>query len=101
MDAYYERKDYAAIVSLFSDAGITDGTDAETILRMAESLGKSGDTRKAIALLESALNSRPEDGPLYLALAGYYQQIGNSQKANELTRKGKTHMEPGTAPSSP
>ena len=101
VDAYYERKDYAAIVSLFSDAGITDGTDAETILRMAESLGKSGDTRKAISLLESALNSRPEDGPLYLALAGYYQQIGNSQKANELTRKGKTHLGPRTAPSSP
>lgn len=92
VDAYYSQKDYAAIVSLYTDAGITEETDSETILRMAESLEKSGNTRKAISLLEEALSTRSNAGPLYLALASYYQETGNPQKAAELTRKGRSQL---------
>jgi len=93
VDAYYVRKDYAAILSLYKDVGITDQSDSDTILRIAESFGQSGAIQDAISLLESALQSRPENGPLDLALAGYYRTVGNTAKATELESKGKTHLQ--------
>jgi GWxTD domain-containing protein len=100
VDAYFSRKDYAAVVSLYHDASVTDTTDSETLLRIATSLEKTGKPKDAISLLESVLHQRPEEGPLYLALAGYYDEIGNVQKANELARKGKSYLTPdGKKPS--
>jgi tetratricopeptide (TPR) repeat protein len=92
VDAYFSKKDYAAVVSLFSDAGVTEGTDSETLLRIATSFEKRGSTPKAISVIEAALPSRPEDGPLYLALAQYYTEVGNAKKAAELTQKGKAFL---------
>jgi tetratricopeptide (TPR) repeat protein len=94
VDAYFSRKDYAAVVSLFSDAGVTEKTDSETLLRIATSFEKQGNTQQAISVLEAALQSRPEEGPLYLALAQYYGAVGNSQRAAELTTKGKSYLSP-------
>src|SRR5439155_8848345 len=90
VDAYFSRKDYAAVVSLFSDAGVTETTDSETLLRIATSLQKRGDTSKAISVLESVLPSRSEEGPLYLALAQYYTEVRNPKKAADLSQKGKS-----------
>ncbi len=92
VDAYFSKKDYAAVVSLYSDAGVTEGTDSETLLRIATSLEKRGSTPQAISVIENALPSRPEEGPLYLALAQYYIEVGNAQKAAELTQKGKSFL---------
>jgi Tetratricopeptide repeat len=92
VDAYFSKKDYAAVVSLFSDVGITEGTDSETLLRIATSLEKRGNTPKAISVIENAIQSRPEEGPLYLALAQYYGEAGNARKAAELTQKGKSYL---------
>src|SRR5436309_6032723 len=89
VDAYFSKKDYAAVVSLFSDAGVTERTDSETLLRIATSLEKNDRIREAISVLETALPSRPEEGPLYLALAQYYGEIGDAQRAAELTQKAK------------
>src|SRR5215472_6732080 len=89
VDAYYAKKDYAAVASLYSDRGITERTDSETILRIATSLDKNGKTRQAISVLEEALASHSAEGPLYLALAQYYSQIGSTEKALELTQKAK------------
>jgi len=94
VDAYFSRKDYAAVVTLFSDAGVTEKTDSETLLRIATSFQKQGNTLQAISVIEAALQSRPEEGPLYLALAQYYGTLGNSQKAAELTTKGKSYLSP-------
>src|SRR5216684_1999955 len=90
VDAYFSKKDYAAVVSLFFDAGVTERTDSETLLRIATSLEKRGNASQAISILESALPSRPGEGPLYLALAQYYTEIGNPRKAADLTQKGKS-----------
>src|SRR5258707_7768330 len=84
VDAYFSLKDYRAVVSLYNDAGITDSTDSLTIVRIASSLRATGKTDLAISLLETALRARPKDGPLYLALANYYGQIGNREKAADL-----------------
>lgn len=92
VDAYYNRKDYAAILSLYKDAGVTDQSDSATILRIAESFSQTGGTQDAISLLESALRTRQEDGPLYLALAEYYRKSGDLKKATELEAKGKSHL---------
>lgn len=98
VEAYYAQKGYAAILSLYKDAGTTDKTDAETILRISDSFERSGKPREAITLLEDALTSRPDNGPLYLALAGYYEEIGNSSMAVELTRKGKSLLSSSGSP---
>ena len=90
VDAYYSKKDYAAVVSLYSDAGITEHTDSETLLRIATSLDKNGKTVQAISVLEKAVASHPDQGPLYLALAQYYSELGSTQKAAELTQKAKS-----------
>jgi GWxTD domain-containing protein len=90
VDAYFSKKDYAAVVSLFSDAGVTETTDSETLLRIATSLDKKGSTPKAISVIENALKSRLDEGAFYLALAQYYSEIGDPEKAADLTQKGNS-----------
>jgi len=90
VDAYFSKKDYAAVVSLFFDAGVTETTDSETLLRIATSLEIRGNASQAISVIEKALQSRPEEGPFYLALAQYYTEIGNPRKAADLAQKGKS-----------
>ena len=90
VDAYYSKKDYPAVASLYSDAGVTEHTDSETLLRIATSLAKSGKTPEAISVIERAVQTRPEEGPLYLALAQYYSEIGSVRKAAELTKKAQS-----------
>jgi len=79
-------------MSLYADAGITEQTDTDTVLRIADSFGNSGEAGKAVSALEAALASRPEDGPLYLSLAGYYKQIGNGQKSAEAAKKAQSFI---------
>jgi tetratricopeptide (TPR) repeat protein len=90
VQAYYRLKAYAAVVSLLNDVGVTDATDSGTLAQIAESLLKTGNSPKAVSLLQDAIRSRPEDGPLYLALADCYQQTGNHQAEMEMLRKGKS-----------
>ncbi len=91
VEAYYTIKDYAAVVSLYKDTGISEIADSETYLRIANSLQKTGDVTGAVSLLNSGINAHPEDESLYLGLADYYKQMGNIKKADELIRKGKSY----------
>jgi tetratricopeptide (TPR) repeat protein len=98
VEAYYAQRDFSSIVSLYNDSGITPETDSETMLRIAESLEKTGDSKKAFSLLEEAIRARPDDGSLYLALADCYERAGNSAKAAELTKKGRSYLGASPAP---
>jgi tetratricopeptide (TPR) repeat protein len=98
VQAYYTLNAYSAVVSLFNDAGITDSTDSGTIVQIAESFLKTGNTAKAVILLEETIRSRPEDGPLYLALADSYQQMGNAAQAQEMSRKGRSLLNSNPIP---
>jgi tetratricopeptide (TPR) repeat protein len=98
VEAYYSLNAYPAIVSLLNDAGITPGTGSATIVQIAESLLKTGNTSKAVSLLKDTIRTRPEDAPLYLALADGYQQMGDSQGAMEMSRKGKALLSSDSAP---
>jgi GWxTD domain-containing protein len=101
VDAYYSQRDYAAVVSLYNDAGTTEETDSETLSRIASSLVKTGDTKRAISVLEEALRSRPEDGGIYLALADCYRQAGETAKAAAMAQKGRSYLGTSTPPSTP
>jgi Tfp pilus assembly protein PilF len=90
VQAYFTLNAYSAVVSLFDDAGVTDSTDSGTIVQIAESFLKTGNTAKAVNLLKDTIRSRPDDGPLYLALADSYQQMGNGAQAQEMSKKGKS-----------
>src|SRR4029077_15753430 len=83
VQAYYGLNAYSAVVSLFEDAGITEDTDSGVITQIAESLLKTGGSDKALSLLQTAIHTRPNEGPLYLALADCYQQLGNRQEAEK------------------
>jgi len=98
VQAYYTLNAYSAVVSLFDDAGITDSTDSGTIVQIAESFLKTGNTAKAVSLLQKTIHSRPDDGPLYLALADSYQQMGNAAQAQEMSRKGKSLLNSSPVP---
>jgi GWxTD domain-containing protein len=101
VDAYYSQRDYSAVVSLYNDAGATDETDSQTLSHIASSLVKTGDTKRAIALLEQSLHSRPEDGGIYLALAECYEQAGDTKKAAEMTQKGRSYLSSAAQPATP
>ena len=97
VDAYYSQRDYSAVVSLYNETGASEETDSETLSRISSSLVKTGETKRAITLLEQALHSRPEDGGLYLALAECYEQTGDSKRAAEMTQKGRSYLGSGSS----
>lgn len=88
-ELYYEKQQYADVAALFSRAPVTKETDEEAILRGADSMAKTESVPRAISFLEGAINLRNGSGPLYLALAGYYRNEGNAQKADQLESKGR------------
>lgn len=96
---YYAAGQYDKVAELLRVSGVSENTDEQTLLRMAESLDRLGDTQRAIQLLEAGLHAHSSSGPLYLALASYYQRIGNSSKASELEQKGR-NLSAAQAPTS-
>jgi tetratricopeptide (TPR) repeat protein len=84
---YYSRQAYSAVVALYNDVGVTDSTDSLTLIQIANSLQRAGEAPKAISLLETTLESRTQDAPLYLALADMYKIQGNLTKAAELKKQ--------------
>ena len=73
--------------------GSTD-TDEVTVLRVAESLEKTGKLQKAVQLLESAVKTKDASGALFLALAGCYERMGEHEKAAQAESRGKSLMSP-------
>ena len=101
VDAYYSASAYSAVVSLLEDAGVTSRTDSATIVEMAESLLKLGNTDRAVSLLKDTIQARPDDGPLYLALADGYKQLGDVQAAAQMSEKGKSLLSSPSSDSKP
>jgi GWxTD domain-containing protein len=89
-ELYFDQQKYADVAALFARTPVTKETDEQAILHAAESMAKTGDVPRAISFLEGAVNVRNASGPLYIALAGYYRDEGNVQKANQLESKGRS-----------
>jgi tetratricopeptide (TPR) repeat protein len=94
VEEYYSRQAYSAVVALYHDAGVTEATDSQTILLIASSLQRTGEGQTAIGLLETSLETRSVDGPLYLGLSEIYKLQGNASKAAELEKQAKKYSEP-------
>jgi GWxTD domain-containing protein len=92
IQAYYQQKQYAEVVKVYSRTGLDDGTDEHTILSIADSFAKTGDLKKALATMEAATNLKPSSGPLLLGLAEYYRQAGDMQKAAAAEQRGRQLM---------
>lgn len=90
VDIYFSQQAYDKVIQLYSQPAVTAQTEDQTIVSLSDSFDKIGNTKKAADIVESAIVLKPESGPLYLALAAYYQRLGNAQKADELERKGKS-----------
>jgi len=84
----YSRQAFSEVAELYARGGVTEQTDEQAILDMAESFNRLGQTAKSIQLLESALPLRPSSA-LYLGLARYYQKSGQAQKAADMEQKAK------------
>jgi GWxTD domain-containing protein len=102
VDAYYSLHAYSAVVSLLDDAGVTAETDSDTLVKIGESLLKTGNTTKALSFLQDAIRSHRKDGRLYKALADCYHQMGDVQKEQETLSKGQSLLktEPLASPAS-
>ena len=98
VDAEFSRQAYGEVAKYAGKVWLTDQTQERTILHLAESLDKTGDTKRAITLLESALKLRPATGPMYLTLADYYERTGDSTRAQEYNLKGKNLMKATASP---
>lgn len=92
IELYFEQQQYKNAVELYARAGLSDSTDEQTILRLAESFAKLGDLSKAINVMESGANLNPKSASLQLALAEYYKKSGNPEKAAAAEQKGKKLM---------
>ncbi len=88
-DLYYGTHDFAKAAALYRGQ-LGEQTSEATILLVADSLAKSGDVQAAALWLESALKMRKETKSVDLALASYYQTLGNQQRANELRKSGES-----------
>ena len=88
MELLFAKQQFQQIAVLYGNAGVTEHTDEQTILRIAESFHKLGQVGKSIQLLEGIVPGR-QSGLLYLTLSSYYQQVGETQKAADTERKGK------------
>jgi hypothetical protein len=96
VEYYFGQQNFAQVAKLYDHIAVTKETQEDTVLRVADSLDKTGNLKQAADFLESALSIKGPSGPMYLTLAGYYQKMGNPQKAEEMDRKGKSMMKPAT-----
>jgi len=92
IELYFAQQDYAKAVDLYSRGGLTDSTDEQTIVRLAESFSKLGNLPKAVAVMESGTALNPKSGSLLLGLADYYRRAGEISKAAAAEQKGKQLM---------
>jgi GWxTD domain-containing protein len=98
IDAQFSRQSYAEVAKYAKKESLTDLTDERTILRMAESLDKTGKTKEAIEFLEAALVLKPTTGALDITLAEYYAKVGDAKKAEEHRLKGQRLVQENPSP---
>jgi hypothetical protein len=96
VEYYFGQQNFAQVAKLYDHIPVTKETQEDTVLRVADSLDKTGNVKQAADFLESALSIKGPSGPMYLTLASYYQKMGNAQKAEENDRKGKSLMRVAT-----
>jgi len=90
VEAYFSQQDYKAVAALYKDTGVTDAADAQTLLRIATSERRLGNEPEGLRLLEHGSEAHAGDPAMFVALADYYTQIGDTAKASAALQKSKT-----------
>jgi len=90
VEAYFAQQDYKAVAALYKDTGVTDAADAQTLLRIATSERRLGNESEGLRLLEHGSEAHSGDPAMFVALADYYTQMGDSAKASVALQKSKT-----------
>jgi GWxTD domain-containing protein len=89
IELYFDQQNYGKVIELYTPSGLSESTDEQTIVRIAESFEKSGNVRKAVGVMESAAHLYPASGSMLLGLAEYYRKAGEPQKAAAADQKGR------------
>ena len=92
IELYFDQQNYSKVIELYARNALSESTDEQTIVRIAESFEKSGDLRKALSVMESGAHLNPGSGSMLLALAEYYRKAGDAQKAAAAEQKGRQLM---------
>jgi predicted Zn-dependent protease len=90
VEAYFAQQDFKAVHALYKDTGVTDAADAQTLLRIATSERKLGNEPEGLRLIQHGSEAHPGDPAMFVALADYYTQMGESAKATAALQKSKT-----------
>jgi tetratricopeptide (TPR) repeat protein len=90
VEAYFAQQDFKAVHALYKDTGVTDAADAQTLLRIATSERKLGNEAEGLRLIQHGSEAHPGDPAMFVALADYYTQMGESAKATAALQKSKT-----------
>jgi GWxTD domain-containing protein len=98
-DYFFQKSEFAKVVDLFAQKEVTAKTEDGTIIAVADSLDRTGRSSQAVDLLESALKVKAPTGPLYLALATYYQHVGKPDRAEAMQNKGRALLSEAAAKS--
>jgi GWxTD domain-containing protein len=85
----FGQNNFSEVARIARDFPITADTQDETILRLADALDKTGDTKEAINFLQSALKLKAPSSPVYLTLASYYRTIGDEKNSDDFQKKGQ------------
>lgn len=89
VEAYFDLKDYKAVVALYKDTGVTDAADPNTLLRIATSVRVLGNPEEGTRLMEHGADVLSGNASMFLALADYYNQIGKADKATAAIQRSK------------
>src|SRR6266496_714413 len=92
IDYFFKERQYSQVIKLFSQGSMTAETGESTILSVADSFDQAGNPKGAVGVVESALSLRPPSGTLYLALASYYDHLGNRERAQFFRGKGQSFL---------
>jgi tetratricopeptide (TPR) repeat protein len=76
--AYYMKTDYSAAIPYLQSAVKASPRNEDSRIRLAESLGKTGENQKAAAILEAA--PADPDGRVHYVLAGFYRKLGEKEQ---------------------
>jgi GWxTD domain-containing protein len=89
VEAYFAQQDYAAVYALYRETGVTESADASTLLRIATSMKKLGKEAEGLSLIEHGADIHSGDPAMYVALADFYTQMGNTAKASSALQRSK------------
>jgi len=92
VDIYFSQQAYDKVMQLYSNRPDCDDGD-QTIVSLSDSFDKTGNTKKAADIIESAIVLKPDSGPLYLALASYYQRWAMRKRPKNSSAREKASSE--------